>query len=569
MMVLLMLVFSRLADGKVEQSRHVALPTSLLGAEARLDIYPARSSRVFLYFEHWCDPSQETQALGQALRFAKEHGISVVRLVIDKPKTVSGELPFDFDGVKSAHVRQLLQMIDRSLVGQAELLLLIEQPWIKLGEAILSSTPNRIRSWVSLGTPHSSWKSAAEGLVIWSLQPQGAAFERAWTDYQAQRSNNDKRAWLVPKSVAVGRSFMWHYFAETLTASNRPVGVDPVTHEVVQSVELLANPERYLYLPSGKLLDLWSSAAAAKQTPTRPIEIVQRRAATRVDGQSEIAFVLRLPEQRPVNGVLAFCTWETSQERLDGQVRNPGHRLVQFADKHNLALLTWTTATLWQTGRSHQDLQTYDANRMSREFDLVAHAWDRAVNAMSREYELPPQDWLLYGFSRGAHWSHRLALRKPERFLAVHIHVANSYDRPTTGGRELLWLVTTGGRDRGFRSALRFYQECRAQDYGILLRSTPSLGHSENRESNRIGLAFFEYAMKKKAEREIQRTQRGTRLTARDLRVWNDQFLEPAFIADVHSQLVFSAERGGFLPENQQVRLPSEELARAWGPVLE
>jgi hypothetical protein len=276
-----------------------------------------------------------------------------------------------------------------------------------------------------------------------------------------------------------------------------------------------------------------------------------------VKKQPEIVFLVRLPEGvrdgRDVQGVLAYCTWETDPNQLilkldDKNVQ--GDPVKRFAASHNLAILQWNCRTLWDSGKSHDELSTKQAHTSDANFDKVAVAWERGVRELQQQMRLPMTNMLLYGISRGAQWAHRLALRKPEYFRAVHVHVNSSYDEPTPAARRCLWLITTGEVEHGYRAAQRFYTDCRALGYPMIFKAGAGLGHSGDLRITKLGLAFFDYALNP---------------AARELPVAEGAL----YVGDWLNQAVYPQALAAHVPVAQRVWLPTRELATAWGELRE
>lgn len=291
------------------------------------------------------------------------------------------------------------------------------------------------------------------------------------------------------------------------------------------------------------------------------VQLFERRVATGLTAQPEITIVLRLPaghsaETPTARGILAFCTWQKETETLKQRLADDSGALSRFADKHGLALVTWNTETLWKTGRSHDQIGRAEAAAQRRNFDAVARAWSRGVTAICKEFDLPESGILLYGISRGAHYAQRLALRLPDRFLAVHIHVANSYDKPTSKAGSTLWLVTSGDLDRGRHNALSYYHESRKAGIPMVLKVANGLGHAGSPQIDRLRDAFFEYALRLRMAGENQgRTP---------AQLMSEALENPPAVGEVLSQQVFPSADAVFVPERQRIDLPSAELAHAW-----
>lgn len=280
--------------------------------------------------------------------------------------------------------------------------------------------------------------------------------------------------------------------------------------------------------------------------------------------QEELKLILRLPEghtpETPIaGGVLAFCTWEQEEESLRKRLQNQNDPLVKYAVKHRLAVLTWNTATLWKTGKSFAQLNRLERRKQDQVFDAVARAWERGVKQLCSEHALPQEGFLLYGISRGAHWSCRLALRNPKRFLAVHVHVANSFDRVVQSSRGPLWLVSSGDLDGGRDNAIAFYRDCQSKGFPIVLKVANGLGHSSSPEIERLRDAFFDYAM------EVEELSDETGAAA----VMLSDIQRAGLTGDLLTQEVYRDGEADILPSPQRVPLPHEKFAKVWGYLRE
>jgi hypothetical protein len=309
------------------------------------------------------------------------------------------------------------------------------------------------------------------------------------------------------------------------------------------------------------------SAAPAGQAQTKEnlphtVKLLERTVETGVPDQPELQLFLRLPEghspESPkAKGVLAFCTWQGEADSLRRKLSDDADDLVRYAKKNDLALLTWNTATLWKSRKSYNQIDRSERQALRDEFDKVARAWESGVGKLCREQGLPQSGFLLYGISRGAHWSGRLALRIPEMFLAVHIHVANSYDKPARSAAQPLWLVTSGDLDVGRDNALAFYRECRSKGYPMVLKVINGLGHADHPDSVKLRTAFFDYALRLK-EDSISKGKPPAALMSAGLD-------SGSFTGDVLSQEVYRGADGQKVPLSQRIALPDEGFAKAWG----
>lgn len=296
------------------------------------------------------------------------------------------------------------------------------------------------------------------------------------------------------------------------------------------------------------------------QTPPVWVHLLERVVETGETSQPKITLLLRLPaghtaEIPTAKGILTFCTWEQEDTSLRARLQNDNDPLVAYAKKNQLAILTWNTATLWKTGKSFDQISRSERRAQDEAFDAVARAWERGVGQLCKEQNLPQAGFLLYGISRGAHWSCRLALRAPERFLAVHLHVANSYDKAQGSAKGPLWLVSSGDLDMGRDNALAFYWLCQSKGFPILFKVANGLGHATSPEIERVRDGFFDYALQVK---DRAGSLHPSALMHQDL-------ARVALTGDLLTQEVYRGDAAKIVPAAQQVPLPDEKLAKVWG----
>ena len=306
-------------------------------------------------------------------------------------------------------------------------------------------------------------------------------------------------------------------------------------------------------------VSLW---AQTKMDISYSVRLMERKVDTGVPGQPEIQLILRLPDGHTpdgptAKGVLAFCTWQGETDSLRKRLASNEDELVKYAKKHQLALLTWNTATLWQTGKSYDQIKRRQLQGQDQDFDKVARAWKTGVGKLCKEFNLPQDGYLLYGISRGAHWSGRLALRAPEMFLAVAIHVANSYDKPMPSGGQPLWLVSSGDLDIGRDNAIAFYEECREKRFPMVLKVINGLGHADHADAVKLRTEFFDYALAAKLRAEKEETT-PAQVMLKDLAT-------SGLTGDLLSQEVYRGAEAAKIPEGQRVVLPDEKFAKVWG----
>lgn len=321
-----------------------------------------------------------------------------------------------------------------------------------------------------------------------------------------------------------------------------------------------------------------SSRAQNSTEPERSMPgVIVEGFESRKKGFRDLNLYLRYPHGRgkkEVDGVLAICLYGERGLQgwsLNSQSSRFGH-LINLADRHNLAVVAFgqPAAGAWNRTVSSSDLTGREASQQDRKLDTFSREWSKIINQFSARHDLPSKEWLLYGICGGAQYAHRLALREPQHFLAVHAHYGGSYDVPTPQAANLLWLVTTWADEPAYDAAQRFFKACREANYPIILKGLKRQGTADpdgsvgfdgmplfgQRRNAQLSVTFFEYALEKRdREKELPRGQ------ARP---------EPiAYIGDFVNEMVVPAEQAQWIPKSQQVPLPTRKLAEAWGPIEE
>lgn len=288
--------------------------------------------------------------------------------------------------------------------------------------------------------------------------------------------------------------------------------------------------------------------------------------------QPQLTLFMRPPigmtDMAEADGVLAVCLLANSVGEVKRQLQRAEDKddvsgILRYAEKRKLVILGWGSRSLWNPGKNWDELGKQTAGQIDDTFDDVAAAWARGVDQLSRRYGMPDREFLLWGFSGAAQYAKRLALRKPQYFLAVHVHIPSSFDKPTAEAARVLWCLTTGENESGYERSLRFLSECRAMGYPILYKAIPGLGHQGHPATDRLGTAFFDYALSLREEKR----DGGDNLTlkTRSSLPWPASFRKPPFVGDAVNQQVFRAdEASGKIPEAFRVNIPTKILADAW-----
>ena len=305
-------------------------------------------------------------------------------------------------------------------------------------------------------------------------------------------------------------------------------------------------------------------AQGARAEATPPASgLIEHVVKTKLKKYEQLTLFLMLPPNGRADGVLCLSLLAKDTDEVRAQLlgtpnrrRSPDYALA-FARKHNLAVIAWGAHRLWDPSRNWDDMPRWEAKKIDADFDLVANAWDAGINHFVKKYGIPASGYLMRGSSGAAQYAQRLALRRPERFLAVHIHIASSFDVPVKSGASLLWCVTTGENEMGYARSRRFFKAARDLLYPIVYKAYPGLGHEGNAKVTALGFTCFEYALAEQA--------RATRLNGgKSARPdWADIFSSSAFVADILNQAIYPKFDYLCVPLEFRMLLP-EAICKAW-----
>ena len=295
--------------------------------------------------------------------------------------------------------------------------------------------------------------------------------------------------------------------------------------------------------------------------------------------QPQITIFLRPPlgmtDASEAKGVLCLSLLAGSLDEVRRQLQGfePGKDvggILKFAEDHKLIIICWGSHGLWNAHKSWDDLSPDVTWKTDKAFDQVADAWEKGVQYYAKQYGIPANGYLLWGISGSAQYACRLALRKPEYFLAIHAHIPSSFDKPTPEANRILWCLTTGELEPGYQRSLRFYAQCRALGYPMIYKAIVGLGHAGSPIADNLGERFFEYALSVRDQRLAYDKILNDPLympsnqTDGPIQPWLQSFCKPAFIGDSVNQEVVPFSDENQVPIGYRVALPTKEIAEAW-----
>lgn len=270
-------------------------------------------------------------------------------------------------------------------------------------------------------------------------------------------------------------------------------------------------------------------------------------------------FLRRPPGNEKPRGVLCLCLLGNNPEEIGRLICEGSGGWYAFAEARGLAVLGWGSRSLWDPNLNWNELPQARAREIDASFDAAALGWDHAVRWFAQNYGIPESGFLMYGSCGAGQFVQRLALRKPKRFLAVHMNLPGSFDQPIKDGREVLWCLTTGERlDGGYARSLKFLSAVRDLRYPIVYKAYPGQSHGDGTSNQlALGKAVFDYAL---AQAERATRLNGGKAAKPD---WADLFASAGTVADIRNQCAFPVEDYACVPIDFRLLLP-DELKDVW-----
>lgn len=224
---------------------------------------------------------------------------------------------------------------------------------------------------------------------------------------------------------------------------------------------------------------------------------------TGLSAHPRITFMLRKPKcaksLSDTKGVLALCLLANSvgevKERLQrAEISDDLTGVLAYAEKRNLVVVCWGAWKYWNPNANWDGLEKSSLRGIADASRENAAAWARGMKSLAVKYRLPQSGYLLCGFSASAQFAIRLAMRRPDLFKAVYVHIPSSFPKPEPMAKKVLWCLTTGEREVGYDRSIAFLEAAQATGYSMIYKAISGLGHSSHPQTDRICEAFFDYA---------------------------------------------------------------------------
>ena len=172
----------------------------------------------------------------------------------------------------------------------------------------------------------------------------------------------------------------------------------------------------------------------------------------------------------------------------------------------------------------------------------------RAIEGASKRYGVRADKVLMFGFSAGAHFTHRFAIWKPERVAAFVAYSAGWWSLPVGRVKKVPALIMCGEDDPRYEASFGFFKRGQALGCPWVWKSFGDTGHVLSGPIRDLAEVFLKHYA-----REL--LQRG-----------NGRDMPAAIYGDV--QTFRRTEAKEAVGEDSRILLPSLEVAEEWEKVV-
>jgi predicted esterase len=201
-----------------------------------------------------------------------------------------------------------------------------------------------------------------------------------------------------------------------------------------------------------------------------------------------------------------------------------------FADKYHLMLLAPTFAI------SPEELQNRQGYYYPDQWS--GEATEKALDELGEHEHINIDKILMFGFSAGAHFTHRFALWKPQRVKAFVAYSAAWWDDPNESLAHVPALIMCGEADPRYDATWQFMSEGQALNLPWVWRSYEGMGHEITAVVQRMAEAFLGHYASDEAD--------------------------SPYYGDAQSYQYVTPDKMESIPPQERIRLPSKAVAEQW-----
>ena len=215
-------------------------------------------------------------------------------------------------------------------------------------------------------------------------------------------------------------------------------------------------------------------------------------------------------------------------------------RWRQFADQNSLILLAPTFKST-NPVELHQNRGYYYPEQGSGE------QVEQALAEVHLRTGVQVDQILIFGFSAGAHFSHRFALWKPEQVKAFVAYSAGWWSDPTPSLRIVPALIMCGENDERYDATRSFMEKGMALHLPWIWRSYKNTSHQLTAPVRTMAESFLSYEAGLMKGGEIPHATP-----------------DPVLYGDIQDYKAVPASEKESIPEEVRIQLPSLPIANTW-----
>ncbi|NJR42902.1 MAG: hypothetical protein HC767_09830 [Akkermansiaceae bacterium] len=262
-----------------------------------------------------------------------------------------------------------------------------------------------------------------------------------------------------------------------------------------------------------------------------------------------LCFVLSAAEERWVissHGMdVSFSSWQADGVKVGAGVLVlvPGYngkgedmldaRWKAFAEKNELVLLA---PTFQAKGNENNEGRGYYYPEQGS-----GEVMEKALQEVTRRTGAETGRVLFFGFSAGAHFSHRFALWKPRQVKAFVAYSAGWWSEPTASMKTVPALIMCGETDERYAATFAFFKKGQRLGCPWVWRSYDGTGHELTPMVREMAEIFLNHYAE--SEEKAGRTPR---------------------YGDIQTFKTVSRANKESIPEEFRIELPSMEMANVW-----
>jgi len=249
------------------------------------------------------------------------------------------------------------------------------------------------------------------------------------------------------------------------------------------------------WTPNDELAGAWKLLNRERDNAPRP----SRELLTFDSEAGEQTLHLRIPEvisrdaSIQANGVILWLTQRDSEEELHEVLMHRLDPLVRYAEENRMPIVAWNVGNVWPHDFSQvaDDAKSGEVERADRQFIPIGDAMVGAVRKLCRKRGWPADRyWFLSADAAASRYGLMMAQGYP--FSAVHLHAPTGFEN-LLRNPEVPWLLTTGWKGRMNADIVEFAKTAHRDQWPVLFKRYPSLGHRHRWDQRELTAAFFSH----------------------------------------------------------------------------